>query len=360
MLPTSTHQSMAAYLSVQRTALANNHLNPRKTFENFVVSAINQAAYDVAQVIASQSKPIYNPVYIHGTVGLGKTHLLHAIGHRLCRFHTGVFYRTSEDFLNGFVEAFKRSELSAFRDKLSNIDVLLLDDVQMFVEKRSTQVELKRALDYLTNMEKQVVLTSTHSPSDLKGIDSSLLDRLRAGLVVKIDPPDTGFKLDFIRHRSAALNFNIPEDISLHLSQACSTPREIEGALKTLFARYSITKIMPTLTDVSKWFELPEQNSQNTFAAILHKVATHFETTPKSLTSKSNTQSIVLPRNIVMFLARRHTDMSLPEIGRQFNKHHTTVIHSINKIISQRSLEPKLDELLCRMEAGLPPVQRPT
>ena len=314
-------------------------LNPKYTFEKFVVGSSNQFAHAAALGASEMPGTTYNPLFIYGGVGLGKTHLMHAIGHAIKarNSHLRVAYITSEKFMNELINAIRFDKTPTFRDKYRSIDVLLLDDVQFLAGKERTQEEFFHTFNTLHNNQKQIVISSDCPPREIPTLQERLHSRFEWGLIADIEPPDLETKVAILKRKADLDGFELDDDIAMYIAgKIKSNVRELEGSLVRLVAIASL-KGLP----LSKM--LAQQSMKNiidaehpagmTMERIARAVASHYKMTVEEMKSKSNSRSIAVPRQVAMYLCKRLTRHSFPEIGREFGgKHHTTVMHSVDKI----------------------------
>ncbi len=333
-------------------------LNPRYTFEHFMVGSGNQFAHAAAQSIAERPARTYNPLFLYGGVGLGKTHLMQAIGHGVkARLpHAAISYITGEAFTNEMINVVRhnRDGMTAFRDRFRSVDVLLLDDVQFLANKERTQEEFFHTFNTLHEAGKQIVIASDRPPKELSGFEDRLRSRFEWGLVVDIQPPDLETKVAILQHKAENDSTQLPTDVALFIAGNVRTNvRELEGALVRLMAWCGLhnTEItLPTAQQCLKQF-IDTQVRKITIESIQRAVAEQFGMRTAELKQKNNSRQIVVPRQIAMYLAKQMTEASLPEIGRQFGgKHHTTVMHSIAKIDEQRRHDTDLARTLGKLQ----------
>jgi len=323
-------------------------LNPRYTFSNFVVGSCNQFAHAACIAVAETPASTYNPLFIYAGVGLGKTHLMHAIGNHLCvtRNSSRLAYVSSETFVNDLILSIQRDRTAEFRDKYRSIDVLLVDDIQFLAGKDRSQEEFFHTFNTLFDSRKQIVLSCDRYPRDIPTLEERLRSRFEWGLVADMQPPDLETKVAILNQKAEERGVLLPQDVSLFIaSKIKSNIRELEGCLNRLIALSSLSGRPLSLA-------LAEETLQDIFSrpsasldlnAILSVVAEYFHLRPSDLKSKRRTRSIALPRQVAMYLCRQLTSASLPEIGRFFGgKDHTTVIHSCNKILNSLAKDPKI------------------
>jgi chromosomal replication initiator protein len=328
----------------------SSHLNPKYTFESFVVGSSNQFAHAAARAVAEIPSKSYNPLFIYGGVGLGKTHLMHAIGHYILarEKRLNVLYISTDRFINEMINAIRFDRLPAFRQKYRAIDVLLVDDIQFIAGKDRTQEEFFHIFNALHDSQKQIVVSSDCPPRQIPTIEERLHSRFEWGLIADIQPPDIETKVAILRKKAEAERVEVPENVALFIASKVRTNiRELEGSLIRLIAYASLTGrdidlalAQETLRDLLHTEEKPV-----TIEMIQKFVADHYSLKISELKAKNNSKSVATPRQIAMYLCRNLTGASLPEIGKQFGKHHTTVIHSVDKIAEMRK-DPDFDRLI--------------
>jgi chromosomal replication initiator protein len=313
-------------------------LNPRFTFDTFVVGSSNQFAHAAARAVAESPSRSYNPLFLYGGVGLGKTHLVHAIAHEVVRRSPGmrVMYLSAERFLNELINALRFEKMHEFKSRYRELDVLLMDDVQFIAGKDSTQEEFFHTFNALHEAQKQIVVTSDALPKEIPTLEERLRSRFEWGLIADIQPPDLEMKVAILRKKAAAEKMEIPNDVALFIAGTVrSNIRELEGRLNRVLAFSSLTGkpvsvelARETLRDI-----LGREENRAIPSEILKTVASHYGLRVSDLKAKTNAKPIAFPRQVAMYLCRRLTGLSYPEIGRLFNdKHHSTVMHSVEKI----------------------------
>ncbi|MBC7798003.1 MAG: chromosomal replication initiator protein DnaA, partial [Pyrinomonadaceae bacterium] len=314
-------------------------LNQKYTFNTFVVGSCNQFAHAAAIGVAEAPGKTYNPLYIYGGVGLGKTHLMHAAGHAIKERnrHLRVFYTSAEKFMNEFINAMRYNQPQTFREKYRSIDVLMIDDIQFMGGKEATQHEFFHTFNALYDKQKQIVITSDCMPRDIPMLEERLHSRFEWGLIADIEPPDLETKVAILRRKADMDGVDLPDDVALFIaSKVKHNIRELEGSLVRLVAIASlrglpISKMLAqdairNITDSGR----PEGI---TVDQIQNAVSVYYKMSVEELKSKNNARQVAVPRQIAMYLCKRLTKHSFPEIGRVFGgKHHTTVIHSFEKI----------------------------
>ncbi len=328
------------------------HLNPKFSFDNFVVGSCNQFAHAAAHAVATRPSRSYNPLFIYGGVGMGKTHLMHAIGRSLLTEHPGmkIVYTTSEKFMNQMIQCIRMEKMNYFHQFYRSADVLLIDDIQIIAGKERTQEEFFHTFNELYENQKQIVISSDSPPKEVSGLVERLRSRFEWGLIVDVQPPDLETKMAILDQKAENEGINLPEDVRIFLAtRTKSNIRELEGALVKLMAYSSVTGSVITLDMAKQLLKHLTQNSEKRISveSILKAVADRFDLMPNQLKQKSNERRIAYPRQIAMYLAKELTTASLLEIGRTLgNKHHTTVLHSIHKIDELRHKDQDLNKLL--------------
>jgi chromosomal replication initiator protein len=327
-------------------------LNAKYTFESFVVGSSNQFAHAAARAVAEIPSKSYNPLFIYGGVGLGKTHLMHAIGHYI-RAHSrqlNLVYISTDRFINEMINAIRFDRLPAFRDKYRSVDVLLVDDIQFIAGKDRTQEEFFHVFNALHDAQKQIVISSDCPPRQIPTVEERLLSRFEWGLIADIQAPDIETKVAILRKKAASERVDLPENVALFIASKVKTNiRELEGSLIRLIAYASLTGreidlplAHDTLRDLLKTEDKPI-----TIEMIQKFVADHYNVKLADLKAKNNSKAIAQPRQIAMYLTKALTPASLPEIGKSFGgKHHSTVIHSVRKIDGMRKKDPDFDRLI--------------
>jgi chromosomal replication initiator protein len=326
-------------------------LNPRFTFENYVVGSSNQFAAAAARSVAMNPSRSYNPLFIYGGVGMGKTHLMHAIGRSLVlQGKLKVVYTSSERFTNEVVTGIRLERMAQFRHRYRSADVLLIDDIQLLGNKERTQEEFFHTFNELHDHQKQIVISSDSPPKEIPGLVERLRSRFEWGLMADIQPPDLETKMAILDKKAELEGVELPDDVrTLIASRTKSNVRELEGALVKLVAFSSITGAAITLPMAQQVLKnlLHAQDRRVSIDAIQKEVADKFGIKQAQLKEKSNAKAVVFPRQVAMYLVKELTTASLPEIGRSFGgKHHTTVMHSIEKISRLKQNDLNLNRLL--------------
>ncbi len=326
-------------------------LNPRFTFDSFVVGSCNQFAHAAAQSVAMNPSRSYNPLFLYGGVGMGKTHLMHAIGRALtARGKMRIIYTTTERFTNEVITGIKQEKMAQLRARYRSVDVLLVDDIQSLGTKERTQEEFFHTFNELHDAQKQIVISSDCPPKDISGLVERLRSRFEWGLMADIQPPDLETKMAILQKKAELDHIELPNEVCTFIAQKTkSNVRELEGALVKLTAFSSLTDVPISISMAQQVLKdlLLRQDRRISMESIIKAVAERYSIKPGQLREKTNRREIVVPRQVAMFLAKELTQASLPEIGRAFGgKHHTTVIHSITKIDRQRATDPDLNKLI--------------
>ncbi|MFF1882160.1 chromosomal replication initiator protein DnaA [Pseudarthrobacter sp. NPDC058196] len=325
MLPSTSHEF--------------GRLNPKYVFDTFVIGSSNRFAHAAAVAVAEAPAKAYNPLFIYGDSGLGKTHLLHAIGHYARRLYSGirVRYVNSEEFTNDFINSIRDDEGASFKTTYRNVDVLLIDDIQFLAGKDRTLEEFFHTFNSLHNNNKQVVITSDQPPKLLAGFEDRMKSRFEWGLLTDIQPPELETRIAILRKKALSEGLSAPDDALEYIaSKISSNIRELEGALirVTAFASLNRQPVDVALAEMVLKDLITDDGAQEiTSAQILQQTADYFKLSMEELCSKSRTRTLVTARQIAMYLCRELTDMSLPKIGQELGgRDHTTVIHADRKI----------------------------
>ncbi|MGB4989460.1 MAG: chromosomal replication initiator protein DnaA [Pyrinomonadaceae bacterium] len=332
-------------------------LNPKYTFEKFVVGSCNRFAHAAAKAAAEAPGTTYNPLFMYGGVGLGKTHLMHAIGHSIKERtpHVRVAYITSERFMNELINAIRFNKTPGFRDKYRSIDVLLLDDVQFMAGKERTQEEFFHTFNTLYNGMKQIVISSDCPPREIPTLEERLHSRFEWGLIADLEAPDLETKVAILKRKADLDGIRLDDDVAMYMAgRVKSNVRELEGSLVRLVAISSMKGVPITK-------QLAQESMKNILDAerpmgltldhIARTVAGHYRMSMDEIKSKNNSRAVAVPRQVAMYLCKRLTRHSFPEIGREFGgKHHTTVMHSVDKVTKlykdDRNFHREIDELI--------------
>ncbi len=327
-------------------------LNPKYTFDSFVVGTSNQFAHAAARAVAESPSRAYNPLFIYGGVGLGKTHLLHAIGQQIWQQKQNLWlvYISAEKFMNDLINAIRYDRILDFRRRLRSIDVLLIDDIQFIAGKERTQEEFFHTFNALYDAQKQIAITSDSPPRAIPTLEERLHSRFEWGLTADIQAPDLETKVAILRKKADAERVYIPDNVAIFIaSKIKSNVRELEGSLIRLIAFSSLTGKAIDLDLAQEVLRdlLPNDHRIINLDMIQKFVADHYSLKISDLKARNNSKSVALPRQIAMYLARQLTGASLPDIGKSFGgKHHSTVIHSIRKVKDMRSADADFDKLL--------------
>ncbi len=327
-------------------------LNPRLTFDTYVVGSSNQFAHAAARSVGATPSRSYNPLFLYGGVGIGKTHLMHAIGWSLLKTYSGmnVVYTSSERFMNEMIACIKLDRMPQFHRHYRSADVLLIDDIHILAGKERTQEEFFHTFNELYDHRKQIVVSSDSAPNQLPGLVERVRSRFEWGLMVDIQPPDLETKMAILDKKAESEGIQLPEDVRIYIATKTKTNvRELEGSLTRLIAVSSLTgqPITLAMAQQSVRHLAPGPEKRISIESIVRKVAEHFNLSPAQLKMKSNTRQIAYPRQIAMCITKELTQASLPEIGRAFGgKHHTTVLHSVQKIEELRQTDEDLNRLI--------------
>lgn len=329
-----------------------NQINFKFNFDNFVVGPCNQFAHAAARAVATMPARSYNPLFIYGGVGMGKTHLMHSIGKSLTENFTGmrIVYTTSEKFMNQMIHCIKTDRMPHFHQYFRSADVLLVDDIQVIGGKERTQEEFFYTFNELYEHQKQIVISSDSPPKNTPGLVERLRSRFEWGLMVDVQPPDLETKMAILDKKAEQDGIALPEDVRIFIAtKTKSNVRELEGALVKLVAYSSVTGSPITLAMAQQCLKhmVNGQERRITIDAVMKAVAERFSLQASQLKQKSNSRQIAYPRQVAMYLVKELTQASLPEIGRQFGgKHHTTVLHSIHKIEQLRHSDADLNRMI--------------
>ena len=334
-------------------------LNPRYNFDAFVIGNGNQFARAASLAVAERPSRAYNPLFLYGGVGMGKTHLMHAIGHEVKRRQpaASICYVSAEKFTNEMITSLRNDRMTSFRDRFRSVDVLLIDDIQFIAQKERTQEEFFHTFNALHESMKQIVIASDRPPKELAEIEDRLRSRFEWGLIADIQPPDLETKVAILQKKAENEQVHLPTDVALFVASNVRTNvRELEGAMTRLIAWCQMNRMEITLASTQQCLKqfIDMQVRKITIEAIQRAVAEQFGMRVADLKQKNNSRNVVVPRQIAMYLAKQLTEASLPEIGRQFgNKHHTTVMHSIAKIDEQRRTDKDLHRTVNKLQEGL-------
>ena len=338
---------------------SDHQLNPRYTFETFVVGKSNEFAHAAARAVAEQPSKAYNPLFLYGGVGMGKTHLMHAIGHTIKKRNPAMrlSYVSAERFTIEVINSLRFDRMISFRDRFHTVDVLLVDDIQFIAGKERTQEEFFHTFNALYEQQKQIVISSDCLPKEINSIEERLRSRFEWGLIADIQPPDLETKIAILQKKAENERFSLPDDVAEYIARAIkSNVRELEGALTRLMAYASLTGASISLTTAQQVLRniIASQEKRVTIDLIQKRVSEHFNLREQDLKMRSNTRAIAFPRQVAMYIVKQLTTASLPEIGRQFGgKHHTTVLHSVNKIEELRRSDKELNRIIVRLMDAL-------
>ena len=327
-------------------------LSPRYVFDTFIVGASNQFAHAACRAVAEAPSRSYNPLFLYGGVGLGKTHLMHAIGHYVLQYGRGLklTYISGERFMNEVVNAIRYDHILEFRERYRGVDVLLVDDIQFIVGKERTQTEFFHTFNALHDAQKQIVLSSDCPPHQISELEERLRSRFEWGLIADIQPPDLETKMAILKKKAETEGISLPDDVALYIAgRIKSNIRELEGSLIRLLAYASLTGRtidMSLAQDVLRDV-LRHDEKVVTIEMIQKFVAEYYQLKLGELKSRNNSKSVAMPRQIAMYLCKALTNASLPEIGKSFGgKHHSTVIHSIRKVEDLRKRDTTFNTLI--------------
>ncbi|MEX2300631.1 MAG: chromosomal replication initiator protein DnaA [Bryobacterales bacterium] len=329
--------------------------NDKLSFGNFVVGSCNEFAHAAARAVATNPARAYNPLYVYGGVGMGKTHLMHAIGQQLEKNFPGlrVVYVTSEDFMNEMINSLRYDRMSSFRERFRSADALLVDDIQTLGSRERTQEEFFHTFNTLHSMQKQIVISSDRLPKEVPGLVDRLRSRFEWGLMADIQPPDLETKMVILDRKAEEAGVQLPDNVRIYMAtQMKSNIRELEGALIRVIAIASVTGTDINLSMAKQALRSIVASSQRkvTIEAIQRVVGEEFQLKVSQLREKNNSRAVAFPRQIAMYLCKDLTGSSLPEIGRAFNgKHHTTVLHAVNKIERLRKEDLELNNLIHKL-----------
>lgn len=338
---------------------ARNNLIPKYTFENFVIGASNQFAHAASMAVANQPGEHYNPLFIYGGVGLGKTHLVNAIGHRAAakRSSLKVVYLSSESFMNELIGSLRRDKMDDFKTKFRNVDVLILDDVQFIAGKERTQEEFFHTFNSLYESHKQIVITSDKFPKEIPGLEDRLRNRFEWGLIADIQPPDMETRVAILQKKAETEGVQLPHEVAIFLaSNIDSNVRELEGSLTRLGAFASLTRSTIS-TELAKEVlrnTLRGAQREVTVESIQKTICDYYNIKVVDLKAKRRTKNIALPRQVAMYLCRKYTETSFPAIGDKFGgRDHSTVIHASKTIEKKIREDPYMQTTIEKLERHL-------
>lgn len=341
----------------------NTNLNPKYTFDSFVIGNSNRFAHAASLAVAESPAKAYNPLFIYGGVGLGKTHLMHAIGHYVLNNNPSakVVYVSSEKFTNELINAIKDDKNEEFRNKYRNVDILLIDDIQFIAGKERTQEEFFHTFNALHDANKQIILSSDRPPKEIPTLEDRLRSRFEWGLIADIQVPDFETRMAILKKKADVENLNVANEVMVYIATKIkSNIRELEGALIRIVAYSSLTNREITVdlaSEALKDIISKKQGKHITIEIIQDVVASYFNLRVEDLKSQRRTRNVSYPRQMAMYLSRKLTDMSLPKIGEEFGgRDHTTVIHAYEKISDNlnrdESLQHTIDDLTKKLTQG--------
>jgi len=355
--------AVAAAASIKQSKLdfesSDHQLNTRYTFDSFVVGKSNEFAHAASRAVAEQPSKAYNPLFLYGGVGMGKTHLMHAIGHTIKQRNPAarLSYVSAEKFTIEVINSLRFDKMFSFRERFHTVDVLLVDDIQFIAGKERTQEEFFHTFNALYEQHKQIVISSDCLPKDINSIEERLRSRFGCGLIADIQPPDLETKIAILQKKAENERFALPDDVAEYIARAIkSNVRELEGALTRLMAYASLTGAAVSLATAQQVLRniIASQEKRVTIEVIQKRVSERFNLREQDLKVRSNTRAIAFPRQVAIYIVKQLTTASLPEIGRQFGgKHHTTVLHSINKIEEMRRSDKELNRTITRLMDAL-------
>lgn len=340
----------------QQSNRLSNMLNPKYTFDSFVVGNSNRFAHAASLAVAESPAKAYNPLFIYGGVGLGKTHLMHAIGHYILKNNSSskVVYVSSEKFTNELVNSIKDDKNVEFRSKYRNVDVLLIDDIQFIAGKERTQEEFFHTFNSLYEANKQIILSSDRPPKEISTLEDRLISRFEWGLIADIQPPDFETRIAILKKKADVEKLKIPNEVMVYIATKIkSNIRELEGALIRIVAFSSLTNKEISLdlaVEALKDIISNKQSKQVTIKLIQEVVANYYNLKIDDFKSARRTRNVAFPRQIAMYLSRKLTDMSLPKIGEEFGgRDHTTVIHAYEKISGNLKVDESLKQAVSEL-----------
>jgi chromosomal replication initiator protein len=354
-LPVEKRAEREAPRALPRT----NNLIPKYTFENFIVGASNQFAHAASLAVANQPGEHYNPLFIYGGVGLGKTHLINAIGHRVMekRQALKVLYLSSESFMNELIASLRRDKMDEFKTRFRNIDTLILDDVQFIAGKERTQEEFFHTFNSLYETHKQIVITSDKFPKEIPDLEDRLRNRFEWGLIADIQPPDMETRVAILQKKAEVEGVMLPHDVAIFLATHIdSNVRELEGSLTRLGAFASLTKATISIDLAKEVLQntLRGNSREVTVESIQKTICDYYNIKINDLKAKRRTKNIALPRQVAMYLSRKHTATSFPAIGSKFGgRDHSTVIHAAKTIERKIKEDPQMQNTIEKLEKNL-------
>jgi chromosomal replication initiator protein len=324
--------------AAQQLELGNDGLNPRYLFSTYIVGPSNRLAHAASLAVADNPGGVYNPLFIYGGVGLGKTHLLHATGHHArARYSANlrVLYLTSERFTNELIASIRSGKMEEFRDRYRTVDILMIDDIQFIAGKDSTQEEFFHTFNHLHQAGKHIILSSDRPPKAISTLDDRLRSRFEWGLIADVQPPDLETRIAILQQKGESSGISIPREVLDYVAQKVqSNIRELEGTLNRIIAHAQLEGVPVTLALATGAMNDPQMNAKRkliTLPRILEAVARYYNVPERDLKGKGRTKDIVIPRQVAMYIMREETDRSLVDIGELLGRDHTTVLHGINK-----------------------------
>jgi len=339
--------------SERPTELITCPLNQNNTFENFVVGESNRFAHAAAQAVADPDSRVYNPLFVYGGVGLGKTHLMQAIGHQLqiISRRANILYVSSEAFMNAFIEAVTQKKMAEFRNCFRNVDLLLVDDVQFFAGAEQTQIEFFHTFNVLFDAGKKIVISSDHAPKELHELEERLRSRFEWGLIVDIQAPSLETRVAILRKKAATMGLEVPPEVTIFIAERIrSNLRKLEGALTRLAAHSAMTQQPITMDTARKQlspFLMGEEPKKISIEKIQMAVCNYFNITLHEMTGQNRSRKFAAPRQIAAYLSRELTEASYPEIARKFGgRDHTSIIHAHRKVKTDMTAQLSLQNLV--------------
>ncbi|HYE10931.1 MAG TPA: chromosomal replication initiator protein DnaA [Patescibacteria group bacterium] len=362
IIPTEENYASIMRETTERNQIeetVNSSLNPKYTFDTFVIGNSNRLAHAASVAVAESPAKAYNPLFIYGGVGLGKTHLMHAIGHYILKQNkkAKVVYISSETFTNELINSIRDDRNNEFRGKYRNVDVLLIDDIQFIAGKESTQEEFFHTFNSLYDANKQIIISSDRPPKEIRTLEDRLRSRFEQGLIADIQAPDLETRIAILKKKARSENLSISDNVMLLIAKKIhSNIRELEGALIRIVAYSSLTngEINEDLTNEAlKDIISNSKPKLVTPSAIKDVVGQYYSIKIEDFNAKKRNKSIVLPRQIAMFLCRELTDLSLPRIGEEFGRDHTTIMHAYEKISTDMKINSQLKSVLEELKSKI-------
>lgn len=344
--------------SLRRRSIISSEvqLNPKYTFDTYVIGPSNHFAHAACTAVANSPGKAYNPLFIYGGVGLGKTHLMQAIGHHILqRSDMRVYYISSEKFVNQLINSIQNRTMVKFRNKYRNVDVLLIDDIHFLGGKEQTQEEFFHTFNALYDAHKQIVLSSDRTPKDIPRLEERLVSRFEWGLVTDLQAPDTETRIAILKKKAEADNVHIPDDVIFFIADKIkSNVRKLEGALNRVIAYSSLKEIpitMPMVEDILQEIISGEESQAISIDCIQRRVAEYYDIRVADMTSKRRPQAIAFPRQVAMYLSRKLTRKSLSELGDAFGgRDHTTILYAYKQVDSKIHTDPSLRRAISLIE----------